>query len=209
MCLTDFYRQPNSMSASLEARNTLRKQFRAKRNHLGNEQQQIAAQQILAQCLKNQVFADANTIACYLSNDGEIDPYRIIEYCWQQHKNVLLPVLDPNLDGHLIFVKYQASTELIANKYGIPEPRFDSAAVCNLVDIDLIFTPLVAFDSKGNRLGMGGGYYDRTLATLSQQAHSTQVFGLAHTCQQSESLPAEKWDFPVHAVISPKQIFTF
>ncbi|WP_340677536.1 5-formyltetrahydrofolate cyclo-ligase [Paraglaciecola sp.] len=190
------------------AQNMLRRQFRALRQQLTDAQQEQAAHALLTKCLNAPAVCAANTIACYLTNDGEINPKYLIEWCWQQHKSVLLPILHPTLPGHLVFIEYQSNSLMIKNKYGIPEPEYMAEKVVTLSNIDIIFTPLVAFDSTGNRLGMGGGYYDRTLASLSHQPHATQVLGLAHDCQQAATLPIQSWDIPLHGIITPSQIFT-
>jgi 5-formyltetrahydrofolate cyclo-ligase len=71
-------------------------------------------------------------------------------------------------------------------------------------EIDIIFTPLVAFDAEGNRLGMGGGFYDRTLENWQQTGRPFPV-GLAHDCQQVEMIPTEIWDIPLPALITPSR----
>jgi 5-formyltetrahydrofolate cyclo-ligase len=153
-------------------------------------------------------FIKAKSIACYLPNDGEVDTQKVIEYCWQRNISIVLPVIDPNRAGHLLFLQHQAQWPLQQNKYGISEPTFAVDKIVELQDIDIIFTPLVAFDKQGNRLGMGGGYYDRTLATLDELCSRPYIMGLAHDCQLSEALPVQYWDIPLHSIITPSQIFT-
>ncbi|MFT5839015.1 MAG: 5-formyltetrahydrofolate cyclo-ligase [Flavobacteriales bacterium] len=189
-------------------RQNVRSQFRIKRRKLSTQEQFKASSRLLPNCLASTTLAQAKTIACYIANDGEIDPIEIINYCWQQGKCVLLPVLHPFSKGHLLFVEYQASSPTRKNSYGITEPIVTSINLCALAHIDLILTPLVAFDAKGNRLGMGGGYYDRTLAPIRRDSLSTQLIGLAHTCQQTDKLLTDSWDIPLDGIATPEQFFS-
>ena len=189
-------------------RQNVRSQFRKKRQALSVQEQFTAANNLLPTCLAATTLAQAKTIACYIANDGEISPIEIINYCWQQGKCVLLPVLHPFCKGHLLFVKYQACSLTRKNSYGIAEPIVTSTNLCTLANIDLILTPLVAFDAKGNRLGMGGGYYDRTLAPILRDSLSTQLIGLAHTCQQTDKLLTDSWDIPLDGIATPEQFFS-
>jgi 5-formyltetrahydrofolate cyclo-ligase len=93
------------------------------------------------------------------------------------------------------------------NKFGILEPKLDQTLVKPVKELDLICTPLVAFDSHGHRLGMGGGYYDRTLAHWFKTGEGAQPMGLAHDCQHVEQLPTEAWDIPLPKIITPSQIW--
>ena len=188
-------------------RQNIRSQYRKKRQTLSAQEQSTAASNLLNSCLASTTLAQAKTIACYMTNDGEIDPIKIVDYCWQQGKCVLLPVLHPFSKGHLLFVEYRASSPTRKNSYGIAEPIVTSTNLCTLADIDLILTPLVAFDAKGNRLGMGGGYYDRTLAPVRRDSLSTQLIGLAHTCQQTDKLLTDNWDIPLDGIATPDQFF--
>lgn len=186
---------------------SIRSQFRAKRRQLSNEQQLQAANQVLNTCQQHLNIEQSDTVACYLANDGEINPQEIIQYFWQHNKKVLLPVLHPFAKGHLVFVEYQPNSPMKPNCYGINEPIVTSQNICPIAEVDLIFTPLVAFDSSGNRLGMGGGYYDRTLAPIQRDNLKTQLIGLAHTCQQADSLEKNNWDIPLHGIATPKEFF--
>jgi 5-formyltetrahydrofolate cyclo-ligase len=188
-------------------RKTTRTIFREKRQALSPQQQTQASDQILATCITSTKLTQVNTIACYLANDGEISSRTIIEYCWQQNKSVLLPVLHPFCKGHLLFVEYKPDTPMSENCYGIEEPIVTSQNLYPLANIDVIFTPLVAFDIQGNRLGMGGGYYDRTLAPIPRDALKTQLIGLAHSCQQSDRLLSDHWDIPLNGIATPQQFF--
>ena len=155
-------------------------------------------------------------IALYLANDGELDPLPFIQWCWQQSLaqaiEVYLPVIHPFSKGNLLFLKYTPCTNMVKNKYGINEPKLNVQTVCLASDLHFIFTPLVAFDQTGNRLGMGGGFYDRTLAAIAANvinSNQPAVIGLAHHCQLVDSLPVETWDIPLPKIITPKKTFIF
>jgi 5-formyltetrahydrofolate cyclo-ligase len=188
-------------------RQQLRQTYRAKRKMLSSLQQTEATSHILTTCLESTQLSLVNSIACYIANDAEINPHEIIHYCWQQGKCVLLPVLHPFSKGHLLFVEYQPNSATRKNIYGIDEPITTSTNIHTLDTIELIFTPLVAFDAKGNRLGMGGGYYDRTLAPIRRDSLATQLIGLAHTCQQTDKLLTDSWDIPLNGIATPDQFF--
>jgi 5-formyltetrahydrofolate cyclo-ligase len=189
-------------------RQIIRSEFRKKRQTLSAQQQSTAAHKVLTTCLTSTTLAQAKTIACYIANDGEINPETIIEFCWQHQKRVLLPVLHPFSKGHLLFVEYSPDTAMRVNCYGIEEPIVTSKNLCPLTKIDLIFTPLVAFDIQGNRLGMGGGYYDRTLTPIARDVLQTQLIGLAHSCQQTNRLLTDSWDIPLDGIATPDHFFS-
>lgn len=184
-------------------RSELRKHFRTLRNNL-TQLEQTRAAKLLLESLKR-LDLNVTTVALFLANDGEINPAVVIDWFWQTQISVVLPVLDPVNSGHLVFQKYTKNTILPKNKYGIPEPAYASAAIVPLEQIDIVFMPLVAFDLSGNRLGMGGGYYDRTLETNNNRAERPILIGLAHDCQQAESLPEASWDIPLDLILTPSQ----
>ena len=194
-------------NSKLLDRQQIREKYRNKRNMLSPLQQTEAATKLLTTCIESTQLARVNTVACYIANDAEIDPRAIIEYCWQHGKSVLLPVLHPFSKGHLLFVEYHPNSATRKNCYGIEEPIITTENLCPLSNIQLILTPLVAFDAQGNRLGMGGGYYDRTLAPIRRDLLPTQLIGLAHNCQQTDILLTDSWDIPLDGIATPDQYF--
>lgn len=195
-------------------RSEIRQQIRKQRFKLTAEQQSIAALALLQHFSTNDKIKQAQHIALYLSNDGELDTQPLIDWCWQQDKKVYLPVIHPFTKGHLLFLNYSKHTRLIKNKYNISEPSLDIRHIILPSNLDVICTPLVAFDSKGSRLGMGGGFYDRTLSTWYQRFKSDKKskpypLGIAHNCQQVDSLPCESWDIPLPEVITPSKHHKF
>jgi 5-formyltetrahydrofolate cyclo-ligase len=148
---------------------------------------------------------EARNIALFLSVDGELNTRPLIARLWHLKKTVCLPVLHPFSPGNLLFLRYSPDTPLLKNKLRIPEPPLDIRQVITLDQLDLMMVPLVAFDQHGQRLGMGGGFYDRTLQNWRQ--HGFLPVGLAHDCQQVDSLPVAEWDVPLPAVMTPSKLW--
>ncbi|MCT6700334.1 5-formyltetrahydrofolate cyclo-ligase [Rheinheimera sp. 4Y26] len=197
-------------------RQAIRQQVRKLRNALSAEQQQQAAQLLVGQMLQLPQVKNATAIALYLSNDAELDTSPLIQALWQAGKQIYLPVLHPFVPGYLIFQRYQQDTPMKLNRFQIPEPVLNCVDIIPVAALDVICTPLVAFDAQGNRLGMGGGFYDRTLAQLETTtpgnshgltAATPVLIGLAHQCQQVANIPVEAWDIPLPIIATPGQIF--
>ena len=190
---------------------TKRKHLRAKigtrRQSLTNEMQQISAQKLTQKLSKHRQVKQAEHIALFLANNGEIDTMHFINWCWNNNKKVYLPVIHPFTKGHLLFLHYHAESEMLSNQYGILEPKLNVKDIIPSHQLDIIFTPLVAFDHAGNRLGMGGGYYDRLLAPWFKNKTGGSPIGLAHDCQQVNQIPIEAWDIPLPEIITPTQHF--
>lgn len=178
-------------------RNQLRQDLRHKRNMLSCEQQRAAANALASVIYAIPQFQHATTIGTYIARDGEIDPAQLIVQAWHNKQDVYLPKIQANRE--LAFVHYEQASVLKKNQYGIPEP--DTANIATTLDVILV--PLVGFDRSGNRLGMGGGYYDRY---LSRQQQSSYSIGLAHQCQQVAQLDVESWDIPLNAIITDTEV---
>ncbi len=190
----------NRMKSTQQAlRTQLRQQIRKTRANLTALQQQQAEDSITQQALALIEAQNAQHIALYVSFDGEISTEKLIKTLWAQDKHVYLPVLHPFNPNHLLFLRYLPETPMLKNKFGIWEPKLNVQNVLPLKELDILFTPLVAFDKQGNRLGMGGGFYDRTLQNWRNS--SFIPVGLAHQCQQVEQLPTEAWDVPLHQIL--------
>lgn len=186
----------------MQPRQQIRQTIRHARRQLSPEQQTEAAQQVTARFMALPDVVYAQHIALYLSFDGELDTQPAIEACWQTGKQVYLPVVHPFSRGHLLFLQYHPHTRMRLNRYNIAEPALDIRTLIPSSKLDIIATPLVAFDADGQRLGMGGGYYDRTLGLCAPNA---TAIGLAHDCQRWHSLPCEQWDVSLPHILTPSQ----
>ena len=193
-------------------RSAIRQQIRQRRQQLSTLQQHQAGRDLVQQFSQHPQIQSAQHIAIYLHNDGELNTQAVIDWCWQQGKQVYIPILHPFSHKQLLFTRLTATTPLLNNKYGISEPRLDVTQVIPYLDLDLVCSPLVAFDLAGNRLGMGGGYYDRTFSQHQFVRHGQQppyILGLAHDCQQHDNLPIAPWDIPIKEIITPSRTLRF
>lgn len=197
----------------LQQRNQLRRAMRHNRRALSPLQQKQASRRLFSLLSRQSFFLRAKRIALYLANDGEIDPQLLIKKAQQMGKTCYLPVLQPLVTNRLWFVRYDQKTPMTQNRFGISEPKIKNFGNrkenrCAAKQLDLVLLPLVAFDPKGGRMGMGGGFYDRTFAFMRQhRAAKPTLIGLAHECQKVEALPIASWDIPLHAVVSDRAIY--
>lgn len=186
-------------------RQKIRSEIRERRRLLTPEQQQQSAHLAASHLTSHHKIQQANTVAIFLSFDGELNTDPVIELLWQQKKQVYLPVLHPFSPGNLLFLSYRPDSQLIRNRLKIFEPQLDVRDVLPLNQLDVVITPLVAFDQHGQRLGMGGGFYDRTLQHW--QRGGPYPIGLAHDCQRVEYLPSEHWDVPLPEIVTPEKVW--
>lgn len=187
----------------------LRRQIRIQRRSLSPQHKRQAAQQLLHSLRQSKHFQHSQHIAIYITNDGEIDTSVLIKDLRQRGKTLYLPVVHPLRKGHLAFVRWQATQPMHKNRFGILEPQLNPAQSIPTAMLQLICMPLVAFDESGNRLGMGGGFYDRSLAFMHQQGNKPALIGLAYELQKVAQLPVEAWDIPLTAIATNQQLYQF
>lgn len=187
----------------------LRCELRRRRACLVPDEQRQAAERLAANLAGTHWFRTACAIACYLPHDGEIDTAAVIERILRAGKRCYLPVLARRDHDRLWFAEYRPGVRLRPNRFGIPEPVVPARALVRARALDLVLLPLVAFDTSGHRLGMGSGYYDRSLAFLRLQRHWRRPYpvGLGYDFQRVESLPADPWDVPLVGVVTDRQVY--
>ena len=176
------------------ARDALRRQLRERRRALPPATRIAGAEALAARLLALPFAPQEGHVAGYWAMDGEIALHvwqlrlpPAVRYC--------LPVLGD--DGVLRFAPWRPGEALVANRFGIPEPV---SAPLPADAMALIATPLVGFDADGHRLGMGGGWYDRSLAFRRTAAAPPWLVGAAFDAQRVDALAAEAWDVPLDAV---------
>lgn len=191
-----------------ESRKAIRAQIRSARRSISESEQSSYAEQASHSMLAELIQLKAKHVALYLTNDGELGTRRLIEMLWQRGVQVYLPRLHPFSKGNLLFLAYTSSTPLVQNTLKIWEPKLDITQLISPHQLDVVVTPLVAFDLAGNRMGMGGGFYDRSLANWSLIGKPYPI-GFAHDCQQVAALPCEHWDVPLPMLVTPTRVLKF
>ena len=192
-----------------DERRALRSRLRETRRNLGSDQRNAAARLCARRLSELAAFRNARRIAAYLPADGELDTDPLIARAWDMGKSVYLPVLLPQGENRLWFARYEPDTILRCNRFGIPEPVGAARTRIAPLALDLVLTPLVAFDAQGHRLGMGGGFYDRSFAYLLRHRRwlRPRLIGLAYDFQRQPHLPHQPWDVPLHAIVTDKAVY--
>lgn len=190
----------------MDTQQLLRKKLLRQRTQLTANEQTTASTSITKNLSNHPLFLQSHTIAAYVAINCEIDPAMLINKAWQHHKLCYLPIAR---ERQLIFCHYQPHTLLKKNHFNIPEPAFSANSIISPSDLDLVLVPLVGFTDKGQRLGMGAGFYDKSFSFLLTPPRSTHPFllGLAYEWQKLESFAENSWDVPLDAVITEKKIY--
>lgn len=186
----------------------LRRQIRKQRKQLSSFQQVQAENFALNHLRRFHQFQSAKHIGIYLDAFGEVKTKKIIELAFQQSKRVYLPVIC-NMNKKLVWVEisqHQYRNKRFANHIlGMQEPRKSRGFHVN--QLDLLILPLLACDAVGTRIGMGGGFYDKTLANST---HKPYRLGLAHEFQYiRHKLQRQTWDQPLDALLTPTKLYRF
>lgn len=187
-------------------RPALRRKLRQARRQLSPAQQRLASRRLYRQLAHHPLFRRARHIALYLPNDGEIDPGLLLRAAQRRGKATYLPVLNPWPRTRMVFQRIEPGERLRRNRFGIFEPVIRAARQRRVWALDLLLMPLVGFDENGGRLGMGGGFYDRSLAyrSMRKKSHKPTLLGLAHECQRVDRLPLESWDVALQATVTDR-----
>ncbi len=180
----------------------IRRKLRQIRKQIPASVAQDAARTLCLHVTQHQQYQEAAQIACFCSNDFELDTSPLIEQILQHKTICYLPKLKPVAPNRLWFMPYKENTSLKPNQFNIPEVDLPVNYAIRLSKLDIILMPLVAFDNQGNRLGMGGGYYDATLAHLKHSASRPLLYGIAYEEQKINELPVENWDFPLDGIFT-------
>ncbi|MFQ5644804.1 MAG: 5-formyltetrahydrofolate cyclo-ligase [Thiogranum sp.] len=186
----------------MNRRPSQRKKLRARRNALTDSERLQRSAALCNGLARQPVFRTSRRIAAYLPADGEVETAPLIELAWRMGKQVYLPVLVPYRANRLWFARYEPDTLLVKNRFGIAEPARVHRQRVAPQALDLVLAPLVGFDHNGHRLGMGGGFYDRSFAYLLHRKYwrKPRLVGLAYDFQQLPGLPPQPWDVPLTAV---------
>lgn len=188
--------------------NQLRRHLRRQRRQLSIFEQRQAEYKVVQQLRQHPQFKSAQKVGLYLDAFGEIQTDLILKHCWKLGKVVYLPQIC-NMNQRLVWVKISAhqyqNKRFSWHPLGMQQAM--SSRGLHVTTLDLIIMPLLAFDTLGSRVGMGGGFYDKTLATAACMPYR---LGLAHEFQFSETpFIRQPWDQALDACITPKKTRIF
>lgn len=173
-----------------------------------SSQQQLTASQHISQ-LGLSLTEHCQKVALYFALNGEVSTQSLLQHLQKLDKAVYLPKISPD-QNQLTFAPIGTKQTFMNNQFGIPEPDVELTDCVSAESLDLIFLPLVAFDQYGNRLGMGAGFYDRTLQFKPDNpTGKPKLFGLAYEFQAITNLVPDSWDIPLDGVVTEKQVYFF
>lgn len=145
-------------------------------------------------------------VASYVDFDGELQTAILHDTIARSGARLWLPCVDDKIVGNNMEFR-RADGPLRRNRFGIPEPQEGTSI--DPGDLDLVFVPLTAFNAKGFRLGMGGGYYDRCFAFRRGRSGSPILVGVGYGFQQQESIQTQLHDVPLDLMISEQGLVRF
>ena len=183
----------------MSVKENIRNEKRYERSLLSDAHIARLSDNFLTQWMKFSKELSYQSIALYYPFDNEASPLEIINYLHSKNKEVLLPVIENN-SKTLFFAKNGIQSELIKNNFGIFEPK--NKEFVDIEEIDIVLIPCVAFNDKLFRLGMGGGFYDRTFSKKS----STILIGMAYSFQYENESFQEKHDIKMDYVMTQKGV---
>jgi 5-formyltetrahydrofolate cyclo-ligase len=180
-----------------------RKILRNKRRALSPDAQRTAAHGLLSQFLKLPFLKNVQYIAVYMPFDGEIDPVFIMEWCIENDKFLYLPKINISENNNsLKFLLFKKNKMLKYNKFNILEPSESDTSDILPEQLELILLPLVAFDRQCHRLGMGKGYYDKTL----KNTKNPFLIGLGYDFQCLENIIPHENDVQMDGILTDKEM---
>ena len=185
------------------SRRELRSRLRRRRREATPAERMAAAEGIAKNLLAHPRFPAEGYVAGYWAMQGEV-PLHLLQMRLGEGRVWCLPCVQP--DQSLLFAPWRPGDPLVSNQFGIPEPDVERASMLEAAAIAVVVMPLVGFGRDGQRLGTGGGYYDRSLAFRRHQPAPPWLVGAAYSFQQVESLAAREWDVRMDAIATESEL---
>ena len=191
----------------LSSQAPLRRRIRQQRRMLSPRVRQHAGRAVMRHMRRYHVWQRAQHVGVYLDDFGEVPTRALLELAHACGKQVYVPVVRA-FDQRLQFCPIQRAhwqrVRMARHRLGMLQPQHQRGV--SVQQLDLLIVPLVAVDQRGIRLGMGGGFYDRTLAHAYTRPHRV---GLGYAFQQVPLLSAQPWDQALDALVTPHKIIRF
>jgi len=183
----------------------LRQAKRALRAELDQASLDRAASRLGKRICEMPEFDQSQRIAVYFAVNGEISLDPVIDSALAQEKQVYLPNLD---QSSLRFSPYFRQQKMRINRFRLPEPDVGDDEMLAPEALDLVLAPLVVFDAMRNRIGMGGGYYDRSFEFRKNRDRLKPVLiGVAHELQKVNRLNPESWDIRLDLIVTDQAVY--
>ncbi len=181
----------------------LRKRLRAMRLALPAAARMRAAEAVVPHLLSLAEFRSPGFVAGYWAMHGEL-PLHVLQMRLPAGVVWCLPCIRNN--GSLRFAPWRPGDPLVSNQFGIPEPDLSPDALLRAEDMAAIVVPLLGFNRAGQRLGMGGGFYDRTLSFRRSAAMPPRLVGVGYAAQEVAQLPVDDWDVRMDTVVTDHEL---
>jgi 5-formyltetrahydrofolate cyclo-ligase len=189
----------------MNSHDQMRQHNRKRRAELGAQQLEQASQALAQKIISLDIYRQTQRLAVYSAVNGEISLDPVIDHALAAGKLVYLPNLDKQ---SLRFSPYFREQKMRINSFRLPEPDVGDEQMLQPDQLDLVLAPLVVFDESRNRIGMGGGFYDRSFAMRKDAAVSLPVLiGVAHDLQKVEQIIPEEWDVRLDMVVTDQAIY--
>ncbi len=195
--------EKTKITSEKKQRDDIRLNIRKKRNELSLQALQTAAKLLLQNCIPS--LENVSSVAGYQSMQGEMNLDPVFEHCHQHNIMTLLPIMRGQ---SLMFAPFTAASTFTVKQYGIKEPDTPQSEWLSPDQLNLVLVPLVAFDNTCNRIGMGGGFYDRSFEFRKNKKTPPTLIGVAHQLQQVEDVLPQPWDVALDGIITDKKIIT-
>jgi 5-formyltetrahydrofolate cyclo-ligase len=181
-----------------KAKVTIRKLIIQKRKALNDSKKNEKSLVITQRLLDMGEFKASKAVFCFLSTAHEVKTEEIILKAFRLGKDVLVPLLNPQ-EGNMQVVRVSRDAQFVIGKYGVREPSLEAGEVVSSSCIDFVVTPGLAFDTFGNRIGYGGGHYDKLFKNISNDVMRVAV---GYDFQIIESVPHSDFDESVHFIVT-------
>ena len=198
-------------SNQLPDKAALRRHLRARRLALDAAHRHAASHALVSLALRHHLLAKGRRIGLYMPAHSEVDVMPLLARALAMQAHCFLPIVPRRGRKRMWFSQLGERPAWVLNRYGIPEYRHPLAKRARVHSLDLLFMPLLGFDPRGFRLGMGGGYYDASLAYLNRlrRWRRPRIVGVAFSAQEVERIPNDSWDIPLDAVLTEREFRVF
>jgi 5-formyltetrahydrofolate cyclo-ligase len=186
-------------------KDTLRRELMARRAGLSAETVRTASEDALSLIRSLAEWRQAREVLVYWPVRGEVDVRPLVAELWQRGCRVLMPRCRPDAYGEMDIACAACEDELVPGPFTLMEPDAGKCPPVDECSPDMALIPGVCFDRRGYRLGFGGGYYDRLLATDGMKR--PLILGIGYAFQLVESLPVQPWDMPVDIVCTEEELW--